>query len=644
MHNSFRRPIAAIALLWTFSGLDANGQVRVNELTDAERRSGWKLLFDGRTTNGWRSYQQEKMGSGWVVQDGALTRRAGGAGDIITVQQFDHFELQIEYRISPLGNSGIVFHATEEESSPTYSGPEVQILDNALGGDAQKAGWLYDLYQPVKPDWAIRFEKQVGFTSPDVADATRPAGQWNHVYLRVTPLDGEVCMNGISYYYFQKGSPDWSARVAKSKFAEYPRFGLATRGHIGLQDHGNEVAFRSIKIRELPADGTAPEPVDGRLPIKAELVYENVKWEGWQPIDDQGRPQEQRPIQVLHAGDGSHRIFVADQRGMIHILPRKSSGKQAKLFLDLRGRVHSWMADDEEGLLGVAFHPNYRRNGELFLYYSPESEPRTNFLSRFRTLKSDSDRIDPDSEEVLMRIKQPFANHNGGPMAFGPDGYLYIGMGDGGGRNDPKQFGQSLDSWMGCVLRIDVDRREAGREYAIPLDNPYRDHAGALPEIYATGFRNIWRLAFDRATGDLWVADVGQDLWEEIHLVTKGGNFGWSIREGTHPFGNTARAPADKIIDPVWEYDHRIGKSITGGYVYRGTELSELRGHYVYGDYISGKLWALQYDTSARRVIRNMSLAWNGLPVLAFGEDEDGELYVTTKSAKGQGIYRLVRD
>ena len=640
-----RRQLAMVAvLLAAVKAEPSRAEVPVNQLTAAEQRSGWSLLFDGKTTDGWRNYQKDNLSAGWAVRDAALTRVSDGADDIVTVEQFDSFELQIEYRISPGGNSGIMFHVDEEASRAPYSGPEIQIQDNVDGHDSQKSGWLYQLYKPVKPDWAIRFEQQVGFTSPDVDDATRPAGQWNHVYLRVTPQDGEVCVNGISYYYFQKGSDDWNERVAKSKFANSPLFGKAAKGHICLQDHGDEVAYRSIKIRQLPPDGIPPEPIDGRLPVKAVLAFEDIQWEAWQPVDDRGRPQELRPIQITHAGDNSKRTFVADQRGMIHLLPRDGDNKLAKLFLDLRERTHPWMVDDEEGLLGVAFHPNYSENGQLFVYYSPESAPRAVVLSRFRVHQANPNRMDPDSEEILMRIQQPFANHNGGPMAFGPDGYLYIGMGDGGGRNDPKGLGQALNSWMGCVLRIDVDRHDPGRKYAIPKDNPYVGREGALPEIYATGFRNIWRLAFDRATGDLWLADVGQDLWEEIHIVTKGSNFGWSVREGTHPFGNTPQ-PADvPLTEPIWEYDHRVGKSITGGHVYRGSAVPELVGHYVYGDYIAGKIWALKYDKATGRVIQNMALGWNGLPVLAFGEDEDGELYVTTKSATGQGIYRFVRN
>jgi glucose/arabinose dehydrogenase len=299
--------------------------------------------------------------------------------------------------------------------------------------------------------------------------------------------------------------------------------------------------------------------------------------------------------------------------------------------------------DDEEGLLGLAFHPDYRNNGQFFVYYNPQSEPRVCYVSRFRVSRTDPDRADPDSEEVLLRIQQPFANHNGGSIAFGHDGYLYIGLGDGGGRNDPLELGQDLTSWMGKVLRIDVNRREQGLAYAIPRDNPFVGRSDALPEIFAYGFRNVWRLSVDRETGAIWVGDVGQDLWEEVDIVRKGGNYGWSVREGTQPFGNSAKAGPDPV-DPVWEYDHQVGKSITGGFVYRGGRLPELQGAYLYADYVSGKMWALRYDQQEGRVIENLGIAASGVPVFSFGEDERGEVYYLISSPTGRTIFRFGRE
>ncbi|MFM7107737.1 MAG: DUF1080 domain-containing protein [Planctomycetaceae bacterium] len=212
-----------------------------NTLTPDEQQAGWRLLFDGKTTHGWRNFKQPAASPGWKVEDGALVRSANGAGDIMTADEFGAFELVLEYKIAPGGNSGLMFHVTEEGATPWQTGPEVQILDNAGGHDPNKAGWLYQLYVPD-------------------LDATKPAGEWNEIRLVVTPEKGETWMNGRKYYDFVKGSADWNARVAKSKFAAMPLFGKATMGHICLQDHGDAVAFRSIRIRPLDAPPTKPTP------------------------------------------------------------------------------------------------------------------------------------------------------------------------------------------------------------------------------------------------------------------------------------------------------------------------------------------------------------------------------------------------
>jgi glucose/arabinose dehydrogenase len=634
-------------ILFTFAVLvfvapQLQADVPLNELTVAEKKSGWKLLFDGKSTAHWRNYKQDKVSDGWAVEDGAIVWARKRAGDIITKQQFEHFELQLEYRISKGGNSGLMFHVTEELARPWQTGPEIQIQDNVDGHDPQKSGWLYQLYKPQKPGWAKKFEAQVGYKSPEVDDATRPAGEWNHMYLRVVPGQGEVCVNGVSYYKFQKGTKDWDARVAKSKFKNYARFGKPTKGHICLQDHGNNVAFRNIKVRVLDEKGTAPNPIDGTMKVKAIVAFPDISWEGYEPVDAKGRPQIIRPIELLHASDGTGRIFVANQSGMIHVLPTDSKTKKAKLFLDIRKKVHQWRVDDEEGLLGIAFHPDYKKNGYFFLYYSNEGQDRGAVVVRYST-SDDPDKANPDSEVILMNIQQPFSNHNGGPMTFGHDGYLYIAMGDGGGRNDPERLGQKLDTFMGSVMRIDVDKKEGGKNYGIPKDNPFLNNPKAKPELYAYGLRNVWRISTDPKTGRIWIGDVGQDLWEEIDILQKGANYGWSVREGTHRFGN-APEPKGKLVDPIWEYDHRIGKSITGGRVYRGSAVPELDGMYLYADYISGKVWALEYDEKAGKVTRNMAVPWNGLPVVAFGQDEAGEVYLTTPTASGKGIYRLVKE
>lgn len=610
-------------------------------LTEGEKRGGWKMLFDGKTSNGWRNYRAEKLGDSWAVKDGVLERVSDGAGDIVTMDEFENFELSMEYRISKGGNSGIMFRVTEDDERPWASGPEVQIQDNVDGRDPQKAGWLYQLYKPVKPAWATQFENQVGFKGIDMDDATRPAGEWNHVYLRISPRQCEVAINGVSYYYFHVGDDEWNKRVAASKFADFPQFGKAKKGHICLQDHGNPVAFRNIKIRVLSEDGGVADPVDGQLPLKGVVAFPELKWEGFEGADENGKLITLRPLVLTHAGDGSHRNFVASQRGEIFVFPNDPQTKQATMFLDIRDRVQDWRKDNEEGLLGLAFHPNYKENGYCYVYYSSSAEPRTSIVSRFTVSAKDPNRADPGSELVVMKIPQPFSNHNGGSIAFGHNGYLYIALGDGGGRNDPLGHGQSLETWMGSLLRIDVDHQSSGKNYAIPMDNPFTKREGAQPEIYAYGFRNIWRLTVDRKTGDLWAADVGQDFWEEVNIVKSGGNYGWSVREASYPFSNKSVESSDELIAPIWEYDHQVGKSITGGFVYRGSRLPELQGLYLYADFISGKIWALKFDETIGKVTKNLGIATTGFPVLAFGEDEAGEVYYMLETIDGKGIYRF---
>ena len=602
-----------------------------NTITEPERRAGWRLLFDGHSLEGFRGYRKEGPGTGWVVEDGAIVRRGPNAGDLVTKETFERFELELEFRVGPGGNSGVMFHVTESQPKPWMSGPEIQILDSAAGlhsqrTDPQRTGWLYQLYE-AKPD------------------STRPAGEWNRLSLRVAPDSGQVCVNGVRYFTFKKGSPDWDKRVARSKFAQFPDFGRAERGHICLQDHGDEVAFRSIKVRELPAPG---EPLtvrdDGAVPVRAVPAFPGIEWEGWSPVMEDGTPAPPlRPLLVTHAGDGSGRIFVLDQAGMIHVVaPGDAAGwKPARLFLDLRERTAPWGKENEEGLLGLAFHPRFRETGEFFVCYCVRGDAqRTERVSRFRVHASDRDRADPASEEVLLSIEQPFPNHNGGSIAFGADGLLYVGLGDGGGANDPLATGQSLGTWLGKILRIDVDRRDPGKAYAVPADNPFVGREGARPEIFAFGFRNPWQIAFDHETGRLWAADVGQHLLEEIDVVEKGGNYGWSLKEGTSAFGSVATAT--DVIDPVWEYDHGVGKSITGGFVVRGSNVPALDGGYLYGDHVSGRMWALWQQPDGR--IKNKAVPWNGLPIFGFGRDEAGNVYALTSSATGQGVFRITAE
>lgn len=360
------------------------------------------------------------------------------------------------------------------------------------------------------------------------------------------------------------------------------------------------------------ADPPQPMP-DTPLAVKAVRAFPELKF--------------RRPVLLTNAGDGSNRIFVCQQPGKIFVFPNKPDVEEPDLFLEWEAKTIYKDEMFEEGILGLAFHPKFKTNGEFFMYYT--EVPHVSVISRFKVSKSDPNKADPASEEQILRIPQPYWNHNGGTICFGPDGYLYIGLGDGGSANDPHKNGQNPKTVLGKILRIDVDHKDAGKNYAIPKDNPWVGQADAAPEAYAMGIRNSWRISFDRKTGTLWQADVGQDLWEEINIITKGGNYGWSLREGMHKFKDGADARPD-LIEPIWEYHHTIGKSITGGVVYRGKKVPELEGCYLYGDFVSGKLWALKYDEKAKKVVANYSLQGDNLPVMTYGEDEAGEVYFTT--------------
>ena len=341
-----------------------------------------------------------------------------------------------------------------------------------------------------------------------------------------------------------------------------------------------------------------------------------------------------RPIVVTHANDGSNRLFVASQIGKIYCFENKADVAEPNLYLDIEESVRYIDKENEEGLLGFAIHPNYKKNGQFFLFYTTTDEPHVSVISRFNVSSTDPSKADPDSEVELMRIPQPFWNHNGGTLAFGHDGYLYIALGDGGKANDPFKNGQNLATLNGSILRIDVDKKSKDHNYAIPADNPFVGLKEARPEIYAYGFRNVWRLSFDRETGALYAADVGQNIWEEINIVVKGGNYGWNLREAKHKFGDNGSEASDKLIDPIFEYHHDVGKSITGGHVYRGSAVPSLKGMYMYADYVSGKVWALEHTLSGK-ILGNHEIKSMNLPIITFGEDEQGEVYLTTQLGGG---------
>ncbi len=334
------------------------------------------------------------------------------------------------------------------------------------------------------------------------------------------------------------------------------------------------------------------------------------------------------PIGMAAPHDGSGRLFVLEQPGRIRLIRDGSLLEQP--FLDISGRVSCC---GERGLLGLAFHPRYPENGFFYVNYTDENGDTA--ISRFQVSPDDPNIADRSSEKRLISVDQPYPNHNGGAVVFGPDGFLYLGLGDGGSGGDPHGNSQSTQTLLGKILRIDVD---AGDPYAIPADNPFAN-GGGLPEVWAYGLRNPWRIAFDRLNGDLYIGDVGQNAYEEIDYLPAGSpfgaNFGWNYREGNHPFeGNP---PADlALVEPVAEYSHDQGCSVTGGAVYRGAALPDWQGVYLYGDYCSGLLWGLRRspDGSWQQGL----LYETGGSITSFGEDEAGEVYLVDYSGT---LYRL---
>jgi glucose/arabinose dehydrogenase len=336
-----------------------------------------------------------------------------------------------------------------------------------------------------------------------------------------------------------------------------------------------------------------------------------------------------RPVDLKHAGDGSGRLFVVEQPGRIRIL--QDGALLSEPFLDIRDLVND--RGNEQGLLGLAFSPQYPSDGRFYVNYTGANGATV--VARY-SVSGDPNRADPASAQVILQVAQPFANHNGGNLVFGPDGYLYIGLGDGGSAGDPQGNAQRLDTLLGKMLRLDVSQ---GDPYSVPPDNPFVGEAGARPEIWAYGLRNPWRYSFDRATGDLYLGDVGQNAYEEINFQpadSRGGeNYGWNFMEGAHPYRGQ---PPDGLVLPIAEYSRDGGCSVTGGYVYRGALLPELNGVYLFGDYCTGFVWALY---------RTASGAWQSVKLLdafftlsSFGEDEAGELYLLDHG--GGAVHQLV--
>jgi len=338
------------------------------------------------------------------------------------------------------------------------------------------------------------------------------------------------------------------------------------------------------------------------------------------------------PVWLTSPPNSSSRLFVVEQKGRILVFKNAPSARNASVFLDISREVRT--KDGEEGLLCAAFDPSYATNGYFYVYYIA-SDPHREILARFKVSSQNPNQADPASEKKLLEIPKHYGNHNGATLLFGPDGYLYFGLGDGGSGGDPDNNAQNLGSLWGKMLRIDVNHRDPGIPYAIPKDNPFVGQKGARGEIWAYGLRNPWRMSFDRKTGDLWVGDVGQNKWEEIDVVQKGGNYGWSIIEGKHSF-NPSRKSDAPLIGPVLDYPHDpkdseipldfSGSCVTGGYVYRGKRLEGFEGAYLYADFTLGWVRALRTENGQVTVDENILEQPDNIS--SFAEDTKGEVYL----------------
>jgi glucose/arabinose dehydrogenase len=399
----------------------------------------------------------------------------------------------------------------------------------------------------------------------------------------------------------------------------------STRSHPNFQGYRMKRAVTVLLALALAAshsaacgDTTAASPPDGTASVGLQEVASGLSF----------------PLYLTAPPGDTHRLFIVEKGGAIRVV--KDGVLLPTPFLDLTGHVST---GGEQGLLGLAFDPAYGENGRFVVHYTDVSG--NTVVSLFRVSSMDADQADPTSEVVVLTAEQPFANHNGGQILFGPDGMLYLGLGDGGSGGDPGGRGQSLADLLGSILRVDV---RSGTGYTVPPDNPFVDRADARPEIWSFGLRNPWRFTFDAATGDLYIADVGESAWEEVDVVSaaagagRGVNFGWNVMEGRHCFADSGCDPSQFTL-PVLEYSHSDGCSISGGFVYRGAAIPALQGHYFYADYCRG--WVRSFRVQDGQAVENQqwpTLAPGGA-VPSFGQDAAGELYVL--SAEGR-VFRIV--
>ena len=366
---------------------------------------------------------------------------------------------------------------------------------------------------------------------------------------------------------------------------------------------------------DVTPEATNPPPAAAQLPL--ERVFSGLKFS-----------------RLTNLAEAEGRFFVTEQTGRIMSFPNDTETTESTVFLDIQARVND--SGNEEGLLGLAFDPRYSSNGHFYVHYSSDS-PRRSVVSRFKVEEAGDPRADAGSELVIMEIPQPYKNHNGGQLAFGPDGMLYISLGDGGLGGDPQGNGQDRGTLLGSILRIDVSQASPQEPYRVSEDNPFAGVSGAREEIWAYGFRNPWRFSFDRQSGDLWVGEVGQNSFEEIDLVAKGGNYGWNILEGNHCFQPKTDCDPSETEPPVVEYGSDRSCSVIGGYVYRGRAIPSLIGTYLYGDFYSGEMLGLNYHDG--ETIGDFLLAETGFRITSFGVDAAGEIYVLSEDG---AIYLLV--
>jgi len=337
-----------------------------------------------------------------------------------------------------------------------------------------------------------------------------------------------------------------------------------------------------------------------------------------------------QPVEFSAPGDNSNRIFVVEKAGRIYVIENNPPAGAARLFLDIRDRVDS--SASEKGLLGLAFHPDFARNQIFYVNYTDQN---ATVVARYQASNQTPQTGRPDSEQVVMTIPQPFVNHNGGCIVFGPDGLLYIATGDGGSAGDPRGNAQNRSSLLGKILRIDINGSAPGVGYGIPRDNPFvGKNNGYRQEIFAYGLRNPWKISFD-GEGRLWAADVGQNTMEEVDIVRKGLNYGWNLMEGSLCYPASSSCNREGLEMPIWEYRRPLGNSITGGFVYQGQSLPALHGAYIYGDFVSGRIWALYSDGPTPVNVELVDSPYN---ISSFGVDQNSELYIVDLGGK---IYKL---